>query len=162
MNNWFLCCNRDSLFCTIYETVSNPCYWDTHLYTQPCTHVQAYKVMMNNVLTFNRDSKFFFVKFPCLLTSQLKLSLFPSIVSLYLTFVLFCTTTPFFRQTILGAGAPSAGHHKNDDWLCNTNWVVITLLMFGVTEKIKKCAVNKQATDRTESAFHTIVLLIQK
>ena len=53
---------------------------------------------------------------------------------LYLTLVLFCTTNPFFRQTIIGAGAPSAKHHKNEVWLYSTNCFVATWARVGVTE----------------------------
>ena len=61
---------------------------------------------------------------------------------LYLTLVLFCTTSPFFRQTIIGAGAPSAKHHKNEVWLYSTTCFVATWTRIGVTELNKFNEIN--------------------
>ena len=64
---------------------------------------------------------------------------------LYLTLVLFCTTRPFFRQTIIGAGALSAKHHKNEVWLYSTYCFVATLARIGVTELNKFHEINSVA-----------------
>ena len=70
----------------------------------------------------------------CLFTSQLYSSLFSSVmVSWYFTLVLFCTTISFFLQTINGAGAPWAGHQRDEVWLKRTNWVLATLSRLGST-----------------------------
>ena len=70
----------------------------------------------------------------CVFTSQLYLLLFSSVmVSLYFTLVLFCTIMPFFLQTINGAGAPCAGHQRDEVWLKRTNWVLATLSRLGST-----------------------------
>ena len=77
---------------------------------------------------------FFLSKASCLFTSQLYSSLFSSVmVSWYFTLVLFCTTLPFFLQTINGAGAPCAGHQRDEVWLKRTNWVPATLSRLGST-----------------------------
>ena len=70
----------------------------------------------------------------CFFTSQLYLSLFSSVmVSWYFTLVLFCTTLSSFLQTINGAGAPCAGHQRDEVWLKRTNWVPATLSRLGST-----------------------------
>ena len=70
----------------------------------------------------------------CFFTSQLYLSLFSSVmVNWYLILVLFCTMMPFFLQTINGAGAPCAGHQRDEVWLKRTNWVLATLSSLGST-----------------------------
>ena len=76
----------------------------------------------------------FLSKASCLFTSQLYSSLFSSVmVSWYFTLVLFCTTLSFFLQTINGAGAPWAGHQRDEVWLKRTNWVLATLSKLGLT-----------------------------
>ena len=50
-----------------------------------------------------------------------------------MTLVLFCSNSPFFFQTMNGAGAPCPGHHRDEDWFKSTNWVLATWSRFGAT-----------------------------
>ena len=45
---------------------------------------------------------------------------------------------PFFLQTMTGAGAPCAGHQRDEEWLRRKNWVSATLSRLGLAGKKKK------------------------
>ena len=68
---------------------------------------------------------------------------------------------PFFLQTMTGAGAPCAGHQRDEEWLRRKNWVSATLSRLGLAGKKKGILSNYKSSWVQETLAMAIFLSSQ-